>query len=212
MTPLPHPPLAVIADRFTDEERADRAAAAVRAGARWVHLRDHAAHPEAFDTAARLLAQRLRDAAENVVVSVNTRLTTADSLDAGLHVGARGPSTAEARAALGEEALIGYSAHEEGEATGDRAQEIDYYFYSPVFATSSKPGAAPTGLSALQSFCQVAAPTPVLALGGITPERVSACQRAGAAGVAVLSGIMEADAPFVATQAYLRALAPASTQ
>lgn len=211
MTSLPRPRLAVIADQFTDEARADRAVAAVRAGARWVHLRDHAASPEAFDTAAQNLAQRLRDTAENVVVSVNARGSTAESLDAGLHVGRRGPSTAEARAALGEEALIGYSAHEEWEARGDRAQGRDYYFYSPVFETSSKPDAAPAGLAALRSFCRVAAPTPVLALGGITPERVPACQTAGAAGVAVLSGIMEAEAPAAATQAYLRALASVRT-
>lgn len=210
MMSLPRPRLAVIADQFTEEDRADRAVAAVRAGARWVHLRDHAARPEAFETAAQILAQRLRDVAENVAVSINARLPTARRLDAGLHVGRRGPSTAEARAALGEEALIGYSAHEDEEATGDRAQESDYYFYSPVFETSSKPDAAPTGLAALRSFCRVAAPTPVLALGGITPERVSACRTAGAAGVAVLSGIMEAEAPATATQAYLRALTSVS--
>jgi len=35
---------------------------------------------------------------------------------------------------------------------------------------------------------------------------VPACREAGAEGVAVLSGIMEADVPVAATRAYLRAL------
>jgi thiamine-phosphate pyrophosphorylase len=83
---------------------------------------------------------------------------------------------------------------------------VDYYFFSPVYETSSKPDQPPAGRSALRSFCRTAAPTPTIALGGITPERVPACCDAGAEGVAVLSGIMNADVPVAATRAYLRAL------
>jgi thiamine-phosphate pyrophosphorylase len=102
--------------------------------------------------------------------------------------------------------LLGYSAHEEIGVEGARAPDVDYYFFSPVYATSSKPDQPPTGISALRSFCRTAAPTPTLALGGITPERVRACREAGAEGVAVLSGIMDAEVPVAATRAYLRAL------
>jgi thiamine-phosphate pyrophosphorylase len=206
MVDLPYPRLALIADGFTDAARADRAVAAVDAGVRWVHLRDHDAAPEAFLDAARTLVSRLRDAAEAVTVTVNGRADVATELDLGLHVGWRGPTVPEARDVLGPEALIGYSAHEHVEAEGDRTQGVDYYFFSPVFPTSSKPDQPPTGIGPLRAFCQTAAPTPVLALGGITPERVSVCQSAGAQGVAVLSGIMEVDTPGAAARAYLRAL------
>jgi len=206
MAALPHPRLALIADGFTGAPRADRAVAAVRAGARWVHLRDHQAGPDAFEAAAHDLAGRLRDEAEEVTITVNTRLGVADALDAGLHLGWRGPSIEEARDHLGSDALLGYSAHDEIGLEGDRAPDVDYYFFSPVYETSSKPDQPPAGISALRSFCRTAAPTPSFALGGITPERVSACFEAGAEGVAVLSGIMEADVPMAATRAYLRAL------
>lgn len=206
MVDLPYPRLALIADGFTDAARADRTVTAVEAGVRWVHLRDHDAAPEAFLDAARSLVSRLRDANEAVTVTVNSRIDVAEELNLGLHVGWRGPTVPEARDVLGPDALIGYSAHEHVEAEGDRTQGVDYYFFSPVFPTSSKPEQPPTGIGPLRAFCQTAAPTPVLALGGLTPERVSVCRKAGARGVAVLSGIMDVDTPRAAARAYLRAL------
>ncbi len=207
MADLPYPRLALIADGFTDEERADRAVTAVQAGVRWVHLRDHQAGPDEFEDAARDLVSRLWAAADDVTVSVNARLGVAEALETGLHLGWRGPSVEAARDLLGEDVLLGYSAHEEIGIEGDRAPDVDYYFFSPVYSTSSKPDQPPAGIPALRSFCQTAEPTPTLALGGITPERVPACREAGAEGVAVLSGIMDAGVPVAATRAYLRALA-----
>lgn len=210
MVELPYPRLALIADGFTEEKRAERAVTAVEAGVRWVHLRDHSAGPEAFETAARDLVPRLRAVADDVTVTVNSRIDVAKRFDLGLHVGWRGPTVPQARETLGPEALIGYSAHERVEARGDRTHGVDYYFFSPIFPTSSKPDQPPTGTGPLRAFCQAASPAPVFALGGITPERVSACRAAGARGVAVLSGIMEVDTPGAAARAYLRALAARS--
>jgi thiamine-phosphate pyrophosphorylase len=140
-------------------------------------------------------------------VTINSDVEAADVLGLGVHIGRRGPTVPKARDVVGPEALIGYSAHERVEAEGDRTQGADYYFFSPVFPTSSKPDQPPTGVGPLRAFCQAAAPVPVLALGGITPERVSVCRGAGARGVAVLSGIMDVETPRAAARAYLRALA-----
>lgn len=207
MVDLPYPRLALIADGFTEKARADRAVAAVEAGVRWVHLRDHSVGPDAFDEAAHDLVERLRAVDDDVTITVNSRVDVAEELGLGLHVGWHGPSVPEARDALGAEVLIGYSAHEQVEAEGDRTRGVDYYFFSPIFTSPSKPDQPPTGIGPLRNFCQRAAPTPVFALGGITPKRVSVCQEAGARGVAVLSGIMNVEAPGAAARAYLRALA-----
>jgi len=207
MADLPYSRFVLIADEFTDDTRADRAVRAVEAGVRWVHLRDHDAGPEVFLESARSLVDQLRTAAPDVTVTVNSRIDAADELELGLHVGRRGPTVPKAREVLGPDALLGYSAHEHVEAEGDRTQGVDYYFFSPVFPTSSKPDQPPTGVGPLRAFCQTAAPIPVLALGGITPKRVPVCRGAGARGVAVLSGIMEVDTPRAAARAYLRALA-----
>ncbi len=205
MAPLPYPPLALIADRFTDAARAETALAAVQAGVRWVHLRDHTVAPDRFKQAAHTLIDRLRSMESAVTLSVNTHLSTAETEGTGIHLGWRGPSVTAARSALDTDALIGYSAHEQVDAHSDRTLAVDYYFFSPVFPTPSKPDHPATGVPALRDFCE-ASPVPVVALGGITPERVGPCIQAGARGVAVLSGIMEAEAPVAATRAYLRAL------
>ncbi len=206
MADLPYPRLALIADGFTDDARADRAVEAVEAGVRWVHLRDHEAGPDTFRTKAQAFAARLRTAADGVAITINSHVDVAETLGAGAHVGWRGPAVSEARSVLGANALIGYSAHEHVEAEGDRTRGVDYYFFSPVFPTASKPDQPSTGIGPLRAFCQVASPVPVLALGGITPERVPVCREAGARGVAVLSGIMDVETPRAAARAYLRAL------
>jgi thiamine-phosphate pyrophosphorylase len=112
---------------------------------------------------------------------------------------------ADARETLASDQPLGYSAHEQVEAEGDRAAHVDYFFFSPIFPTPSKPDHPGVGLAALRAFCR-AAPVPVWALGGITPERVADCRQAGAQGVAVCSGIMDVSAPIAAVRAYRRAL------
>ena len=58
--------------------------------------------------------------------------------------------------------------------------------FAPVFGkTIAGSRVTPsTGLEALHEACRIAAPIPVLALGGVTPENTQACLDAGAAGIA----------------------------
>lgn len=200
------PALVLIADGFTKAGVAGCAVEAARAGAPWVHLRDHAAGEDAFAEAACELTERLRQSMPGEGrVSVNSRPDVAEALGAGLHTGRHGPSPGAARERFPGGALVGASAHgrDEGEAVQGAA---DYFFFSPVFPTTSKPGHPGAGLEALRDFCHAVPDTPVFALGGITPQRVAACLDAGAHGVAVLSGILHADDPQHATRAYLQAL------
>ena len=203
---VPHalPRLALIADRFTDAEQGARTVEAVAAGVRWVHLRDHAAPASRFSASAVALVDRLRAVRPDVRISVNTRAAIAGPLGLGVHVGRRGPAPEAARRRYGADVLIGYSAHT-AEA-GVRAAEAgaDYLFFSPVFETPSKPGRAGAGLDALAVCCR-AAPCPVFALGGVTPEQVRRCLDAGAYGVAVLSGILAARDPAGAARRNLGA-------
>lgn len=81
----------------------------------------------------------------------------------------------------------------------------DLLVFGSVFEPGSKPGVA-SGLEALRAAVRATA-LPVVAIGGITPERVAACLAAGARGIAVVSGVLGAASPVAAMRAYLDALA-----
>ena len=199
------PRLILIADRFTDPSVAHHVLAAVRAGVPWVHLRDHAAGEDVFLTAARAITDAIRRDAPHVLISINGRLDVARELGTGFHTGVHGPSIPDARNALHEsDGPVGYSAHGAREARLALEAGADYLFFSPVYPTTSKPGQPARGLDGLRGVTQDVE-KPVYALGGITPERVRGCMDAGAYGVAVLGGILKADDPALAVQAYLAA-------
>ncbi len=202
---MSNPSVILLADGFTDPDRSATAFRAIRAGVEWIHLRDHEASDEAFRAGAERFMDRIRQQHLGVRVSVNSWLHVAEALGAGYHGGVRGASPEEARERLGSEATIGYSAHEASDVTGPIRKVVDYFFYSPIFPTRSKPGHPGVGLKALAEVCTQSV-VPVYALGGITPDRVEACMEAGATGVSVLSGMMEANDAAEAARAYLEAV------
>jgi thiamine-phosphate pyrophosphorylase len=158
------------------------------------------------------LATPLREATRHH----GARLLVNDRADVALSVGADGVQRTHASlpvAALREITppgfLIGASAHSTAEAREAAAQGADFVVFGPVYDTPSKRGyGPPQGLAALEAAA-AAAPRPVLAVGGITPERVGEVRAAGAAGVAVIGAIYGAARPADATKAFLDVLGSA---
>lgn len=95
----------------------------------------------------------------------------------------------------------GRSVHSPEEAEEAFRQGADFVLFGHVYETGSKPGVAPRGLEALAETVR-RSNGPVIALGGITPERVGAVLAAGAAGYAVLSGIGASPEPLAAVARY----------
>src|SRR5206468_8211399 len=84
----------------------------------------------------------------------------------------------------------GRSCHDAAEVRAAVAEGAAYVTVSPMFATSSKPGYGPAiGETGLRTLTDEAAGVPVYALGGVIPDRVTACTAAGAAGVAVMGAV-----------------------
>lgn len=135
-----------------------------------------------LEALAPLRARGLR-----VLVSRRLDLARAFALD-GVHLAADAVPVGEARAWLGPDAWIGYSAHSGDEAARVAAQGASYVTLSPIHSTSSKPGAGGKGVAWLRGSLRGLA-IPALALGGVTPARIEEILRSGAWGVAAVSAI-----------------------
>ncbi len=118
-------------------------------------------------------------------IVVNDRLDVALSVGAaGVHLGHHSMPTRAVRAIAPPGFLIGVSCHSLEDAVAAESKGADYILFGPVFETPSKlPYGPPLGLQKLQEVT-ARVKGPVLALGGITLERVKPCLEAGARGIA----------------------------
>jgi thiamine-phosphate diphosphorylase len=98
------------------------------------------------------------------------------------------------REQLGVHVLIGRSVHDLAGAVAAAKAGVDYLIVGTVFATASKPGREPAGLSLLREVT-AAVDVPVIAIGGINVGNARRVIAAGAWGVAVMSGILAAPKP-----------------
>ncbi|MBI4456547.1 MAG: thiamine phosphate synthase [Acidobacteria bacterium] len=118
---------------------------------------------------------------------VNETISLARAIDAdGVHLPAGSVSIETARAELAGK-LAGVSVHSLEEALQADEGGADYLLLAPVFCPISKAlTRAPLGLEGLRQVCSRVT-TPVIALGGVTPECFTQVLDAGAAGVAGIS-------------------------
>jgi len=77
------------------------------------------------------------------------------------------------------------------EAEAARTEGADYLVVGPVFATASHPGRTPLGLATFQQIVSAAAELPVIAIGGMTADRVREVRGAGAYGVAAIRALWD---------------------
>lgn len=177
--------------------------AAADAGAQLFQVRHKTATAAAqFDLAERLTRAL---AGYNVTLLVNDRADIALSLGCdGVHRPQSGIPVRAVRRVL-EQRLIATSCHTAAELLTADAEGADFVTFGPVFETASKPGARLAGIDGVSAASKLVG-TPLFALGGVTPDHVASCLRAGAYGIAVLSGIMAARDPYAATAHYLETI------
>ena len=133
-----------------------------------------------------------------------TRLVVNDRLDVALACGTDGVhlrgtsfSAAHVRAVTGPDFVIGRSIRSVDETK--TAGPVDYLVAGTVWSTPSKPDAHPLlGLDGLRAIV-ASTSVPVLAIGGVGPDRIDALSEAGAAGVAAIGAWMSAGSDCRAT-------------
>jgi thiamine-phosphate diphosphorylase len=98
---------------------------------------------------------------------------------------------------------IGRSVHDFEEAAAAVEEECDFLVLGNIYPTESHPGRAGLGLDLVRKTAALG--VPVVAIGGITPERAAEVHAAGAYGVAAIRALWLAADPAAAV---LQLLAP----
>ena len=126
----------------------------------------------------------------NVPLIINDRLDIAMAVGAaGVHLGQDDLPCAAARRILGEDYLIGVSAHNPAEAKAALQSGADYLGCGAVFGTATKADVKKLGTEGLEAICK-AKGLPVVGIGGVTADNYRAVRAAGAEGAAIVSGIL----------------------
>lgn len=172
-------------DRWIDE--------GIAAGVDVIQIRERDLDAAPLHALARRATVRAGSSATIILVNDRSDVAVAAGA-AGVHLRSDGPPAARVRALGPEGWLVGRSVHTAAEA--EAAQDADYLLFGTVFPSVTKGAGPPRGelraaprpgerdrLEALRDAVEAGA-APVLAIGGITPDRARACISAGAAGVA----------------------------
>jgi thiamine-phosphate pyrophosphorylase len=137
---------------------------------------------------------------------INDRLDVALASGAdGVHLPERGLPLPKARSVAGESCLVGRSVHSIDASVVAERDGADYLIAGNVFETASKPGAPATSVALIREVADIVR-LPVVAIGGITADRISDVIAAGADGVAVIGALLDAPDPAPAAIALRRAL------
>lgn len=139
------------------------------------------------------LAQQIRIEAQGCKFFVNDRADIAQSSGAdGIHLPEAGWPADRIHASF-PKLQCGVSVHSLDSALRARDNGADFLVFGPVFETPSKQkiGMEPRRLDMLTSVSRNVS-IPVLAIGGMNPNRARQCMECGASGVAVMSDLLTA--------------------
>lgn len=126
----------------------------------------------------------------NVPLIINDRLDIAMAVGAaGVHLGQDDLPCAAARKLLGEDYIIGVSAHNPAEAKAALESGADYLGCGAVFGTATKADVKKLGTDGLAAICK-AKGLPVVGIGGVTADNYREVRVPGADGAAIVSGIL----------------------
>lgn len=183
------PPIYALTDRAASGV-ADPVALARRLfalGVRALQLREKAMPERDLLSAAEAIAGLAREL--RAPFFVNDRADVARLCGAGVHLGDEDLSASEARNVLGPDGLIGVSTHDPEEARRAFEEGVaDYVAFGPVFESATKTARPARGLEALARAASFR-DRPLVAIGGITVERLDAVWDAGADSAAMIGGL-----------------------
>lgn len=159
--------------------------------------RDHARRQREAP-ALRALCQR-----HGCLFIVNDDVALARAVNSdGAHLGQDDPDCQQARAILGDEAIIGVSCYDQlARAVAAETSGADYVAFGAFHPTAAKPG-APVPRPSLIGAAKAAVALPVAAIGGLLPENCAPLLQQGADLIAAMSGLYQAEDPGAVATAF----------
>lgn len=168
----------------------EQAEAALRGGATCIQLREKGLEKQAFLEEAIALKELCKRYNTPLIINDNVEIALECQAD-GIHVGQDDLSPSQVRKLVGNQMIIGVSAHSVAEALEAEKSGADYLGVGAMFTTSTKTDARPLPFQTLQAICQ-AVSIPVVAIGGINKANILELSGSGADGVALVSAIFGA--------------------
>jgi thiamine-phosphate pyrophosphorylase len=199
--------LHVLTDLDAPVDPLDVVDAALAGGAPVIQVRAKLLTDRELLPLATAIVERCRTAGATCLVDDRVDVALAVGAD-GVHVGDEDLPVAVARQLLGPDAVVGATARNAEAGRARQAEGADYLGVGPTYATTTKVGLPdPLGPAAVGAVAE-AVDLPVIAISGITIERVPEVMAAGVHGVAVVAAVSRAADPKQATADLLAAVGP----
>ena len=168
----------------------DQVKEALEGGITFLQLREKHLSKEEFIKEAREMKELSKEYKVPFVINDNIEVALAVDAD-GVHIGQNDMSVEEARKLLGEDKIIGVSAHNVEEAIKAQKGGADYLGVGAVCATSTKKDANVVSKEEIKKICHTVE-IPVVAIGGIKKENIKTLEGTDVDVVAVVSAIFAA--------------------
>ena len=181
--------LYAVTDRAWTKEKSlyQQVEEALKGGVTCVQLREKNLPDEEFLQEAIEIKSLCRK--YNVPLFINDNVSVALKCGAdGIHVGQDDMAVSEVRSIVGENMMIGVSAHSVEEALEAVKNGADCLGVGAMFATSTKTDANVLSWQTLYDICH-AVDVPVVAIGGLNKDNIPSLTGSGVDGVALVSAI-----------------------
>ena len=180
---------------------------ALEGGCKWIQLRMKDASDDEVRKAAAEIQPMCKE--HEAVFLLDDRVELVKELHAdGLHLGKNDMPIDEARRILGEEYIIGGTANTFEDIQRIAAQGADYIGCGPFRFTTTKKNLAP--VLGVEGYRDIIAKmrnaginTPMVAIGGITPDDIDEILATGVQGIAVSGTVLNADDPVAMMKSLL---------
>ena len=164
---------------------------ALKGGVTCVQLREKNLDSDAFLEEAIEMRELCHSYGAMFIINDNVEIAVKSNAD-GVHVGQSDMQATEVRKLVGDDMIIGVSAHSVREALEAEKAGADYLGVGAAFATDTKSDANNISHETIKAICDTVN-IPVVAIGGISKENISELKGTGVDGVALVSAIYSAD-------------------